>query len=51
MIHENQPGLSVSAWPVLLPVLAIAIITIGSNFVTDGFGRAVAGIGRKVDDT
>lgn len=49
MIHENQSGLSVSAWPVILPVLAIALITVGINFVTDGIGRAVAGLDRKAE--
>jgi len=49
MIQENQAGLNVSPWPVLLPVLAIAAITVGSNLVTDGLGRAVAGVDRRVE--
>ena len=49
MIKENQAGLNVAPWAVLLPVLAVALITIGSNLVTDGFGRAIAGIERRVD--
>ena len=49
MIHENQPGLTIAPWPVLLPVLAIALITIGTNLVTDGFGRAVARLDRNVE--
>ena len=51
MIFENQLGISLNAWGVLLPVCAIAILTIGLNLMTDGFGRAVAGIGRGLDLT
>jgi len=49
MNQENQPGITVAPWAVLLPVLAIALLTVGSNLVTDGFGRAVAGVGRQVE--
>jgi peptide/nickel transport system permease protein len=49
MIQENQSGLSNSPWPVLIAVVAIAVLTVGSNLVTDGFGRAAAGIDRRVD--
>lgn len=49
MIQENQSGLSVTPWPVLIPVLAIMILTIGSNLVTDGIARTVGGIDRRVE--
>ena len=49
MIQENQSGLIVTYWPVLVPVLAIAVLTIGTNLVTDGIARSVGGIDRKVD--
>ena len=49
MIQENQSGLSVTYWPVLIPVLAIAVLTIGTNLVTDGIARSMAGIDRRVD--
>jgi peptide/nickel transport system permease protein len=49
MIQENQSGLTVTYWPVLIPVLAIAVLTIGTNLVTDGIARSMAGIDRKVD--
>ena len=49
MIYENQLGITLNAWAVLLPVLAIAVLTIGLNLVTDGFGQAVAGIDRGLD--
>lgn len=49
MIQENQSGLSVSPWPVLIAVAAIAILTVGSNLVTDGIGRSAAGIDRRLE--
>jgi peptide/nickel transport system permease protein len=48
-IQANQATLTVTYWPVLVPVVAIAVLTIGSNLVTDGIARSVAGINRKVD--
>lgn len=49
MINENQIGLSLNPWAVLLPVMAIALLSVGLNLVTDGFARASAGIDRKLD--
>jgi peptide/nickel transport system permease protein len=49
MIQENQSALGVAPWPVLVPVVAIALLTIGSNLATDGLARAVAGIDRRLD--
>jgi peptide/nickel transport system permease protein len=51
MIYENQLGITLNAWAVLLPVCAIALLTIGLNLMTDGFGRAVAGIDRGLELT
>jgi peptide/nickel transport system permease protein len=48
MINENRIGLTVQPWAVVLPVLAIAVLTVGTNLVTDGLARASAGIGRGV---
>ena len=31
MINENQNGLTIQPWPVLLPVIAIALLTIGTS--------------------
>ena len=47
IIQENQTGLSITPWPVVMPILAIALLTVGSNLITDGFARAVAGLERK----
>ncbi|HWE09753.1 MAG TPA: ABC transporter permease [Solirubrobacteraceae bacterium] len=46
MINENRLAVSVQPWGVLLPVLAIALLTIGSNLLTDGFARAAIGLDR-----
>jgi peptide/nickel transport system permease protein len=46
MIQENQNGLVLQPWPVLLPVIAIALLTIGTSLVGDGLARAAIGIER-----
>jgi len=46
MIEENQIGLTVQPWGVLLPVFAIALLTVGTNFVTDGIARATIRVDR-----
>jgi len=48
MINEGRVALTVQPWAVGLPVLAIAVLTIGTNLVTDGLARASAGIDRGV---
>lgn len=50
MIHENQDGLITAPFSVLLPVAAIALLTIGANLVTDGLGIAAAGAERTAAD-
>ena len=46
MINENQNGLTIQPWPVILPVIAIALLTIGTSLVGDGLARAAIGIER-----
>jgi peptide/nickel transport system permease protein len=46
MINENRLAVSFQPWGVLLPVVAIALLTIGTNLLTDGFARAVIGLER-----
>ncbi len=46
MINENRIGLVIQPWPVVLPVFAIALLTIGMNLLTDGIARAALGIDR-----
>lgn len=40
MVQENQINLISTPLPVLAPVLALALATIGVNLLTDAFGRA-----------
>ena len=47
MISENRLAVTVQPWGVLLPVLAIALLTIGTNLVTDGIARAAIGLDRR----
>jgi peptide/nickel transport system permease protein len=44
MINENRIALTTQPWGVLLPVVAIALLTIGTSLVGDGLARASAGI-------
>jgi peptide/nickel transport system permease protein len=46
MINENRQGLTVQPWGVVMPVIAIALLTIGTSLVGDGLARASAGIDR-----
>lgn len=47
MINENRIGLPIQPWAVLLPVLAIGLLTVGMNLLTDGVARASIGIDRN----
>jgi peptide/nickel transport system permease protein len=47
MINENRQGLTVQPWGVVLPVIAIALLTIGTSMIGDGLSRASAGIDRS----
>lgn len=42
MINENRIALSVQPWGVILPVIAIAVLTIGTNLLADALARATA---------
>ncbi|KAA9394701.1 ABC transporter permease [Kocuria coralli] len=42
MINENRIALSIQPWGVILPVIAIAILTIGTNLLADAIARATA---------
>jgi peptide/nickel transport system permease protein len=44
MINENRQGLTIQPWGVVLPVVAIALLTIGTSLIGDGLSRAAAGI-------
>ena len=49
MIHENQQGLTVQPWGVMMPVFAIAMLTIATSLIGDGLSRASAGIDRGAE--
>jgi peptide/nickel transport system permease protein len=47
MINENRLSISIQPWAVFLPVIAIALLTIGTNLITDGVARAAIGLDRR----
>ena len=47
MINENRQGIVANHWGVTWPVIAVALLTIGTGLVGDGISRAAAGIDRK----
>jgi peptide/nickel transport system permease protein len=46
MINENRQGLEIQPWGVVVPVVAIALLTIGTSLVGDALARAAVGIER-----
>ncbi|GAA4536772.1 ABC transporter permease [Amycolatopsis samaneae] len=47
MINENRIALVVQPWGVLLPVLAIALLAVGTNLLADSLASAAAGRTRE----
>ncbi len=45
MINENRIGLASNPWPVAVPILLIAALTIGTNLLTESVARAALGRG------
>lgn len=43
MINENRIGIATNPWPVVIPVVLIAVLTIGINLFIDSRLRAAAG--------
>jgi len=50
MIQENRLALVSQPWGVVLPMMAIALLTIGTGLVGDGIARAAIGIDRPRGD-
>ena len=50
MIQQNQIALSTQPWGALTPILAIALLTMGTGLFGDGIARTAAGIDRERDD-
>jgi peptide/nickel transport system permease protein len=49
MVNENYIGLSVNPWGVVVPVILIAIVTIGLNTYTDAIARVSLGVERPTE--
>jgi peptide/nickel transport system permease protein len=50
MIQQNEIALSTQPWGALLPILAIALLTMGTGLIGDGIARTAAGIDRERGD-
>jgi peptide/nickel transport system permease protein len=50
MISENQEGLPLNPWAVVVPALLIALLTIGTNTFTDAFARVAIGVDRRPEE-
>jgi peptide/nickel transport system permease protein len=46
MIKENQTMLTVQPWGAVAPIIAIALLTMGTGLIGDGIARTAAGIDR-----
>jgi peptide/nickel transport system permease protein len=46
MINENQLALPVQPWGAAAPIIAIALLTLGTGLIGDGIARTAAGIDR-----
>jgi len=46
MINENRQALTIQPWGAAAPVIAIALLTIGTSLIGDGFSRAAIGLER-----
>jgi peptide/nickel transport system permease protein len=50
MINENRAGLALNPWAVIIPAMVIALLTIGTNLVTDAVGRVALGVDRRPEE-
>lgn len=50
MINENRAGLPLNPWAVIVPALVIALLTIGTNLLTDAIGRVALGVDRRPEE-
>ena len=50
MIQQNQIVLAVQPWGALAPIIAIALLTLGTGLIGDGIARTAAGIDRARGD-
>jgi peptide/nickel transport system permease protein len=50
MINENRAGLPLNPWAVIIPAILIALLTIGTNTLTDAVGRVALGVDRRPEE-
>jgi peptide/nickel transport system permease protein len=50
MIQQNRGVLATQPWGALLPIMAIALLTMGTGLIGDGIARTAAGIDRERGD-
>jgi peptide/nickel transport system permease protein len=50
MIKQNQIALTTQPWGALAPIIAIALLTVGTGLFGDGIARTAAGIDRERGD-
>jgi peptide/nickel transport system permease protein len=50
MINENRAGLSLNPWAVIVPAAVIALLTVGTNLLTDAVGRVALGVDRRPEE-
>jgi peptide/nickel transport system permease protein len=50
MINENRVGLPLNPWAVIVPAVLIALLTIGTNTLTDAVGRVALGVDRRPEE-
>jgi peptide/nickel transport system permease protein len=50
MINENRIGLASNPWAVIVPVILIALLTIGTNTFTDAVASVAIGVDRKPEE-
>jgi peptide/nickel transport system permease protein len=50
MIQQNRSALEFQPWGALAPILAIALLTMGTGLIGDGIARTAAGIDRERGD-
>jgi len=44
MVNENRIGIQQNPWPVVAPIVLIAIVTVGANMFSDAIARSALGI-------
>lgn len=47
MVNENRIGLLQNPWPVLAPIILVAILTVGVNLFTEGYVHYISGAGGR----